>query len=1127
MKSKHLFVAAVLGASSVAGTLLVDLGTASAQDATSGAIQGVVKDESTGEALPGVTVVVSSGGTQPQTTLSDENGFYKVTSLPPGGGYLVTFYYADIVVERRNIQVGVNKTAPVYVKINTNAAGGETIVVVDSVPTIDPTSTTQGITLDTEYLSKIPVPGRDFESALGAAAGSQNDGLGTSFSGSSSLENQYYVDGVNTTGLTYGTTGSSVINDFIEEIEVITGGYNAEYGRATGGVINVVTKTGTNEIAGSVFGSISPGFLIAQRDRTPTQSSSIDAQIDTDYETDFGFEIGGPIVKDRAWFWVGFAPELYRTSATRFTKRRSDCRAVLDSGALSHPADQACTDEAVSMYQDGVDDVDPETGFAIYEDLDERHISVGQQELNILAKVNFAVTPEHQGQVSYQGNPIRGDNLVLRGDVDRQRFDYGQFTQDVSAKWTSKFNDNKTEVEGVVGVHRSTNYFQSSIDELNDDPRQILYFGNLGNWAQLGGESMRTTNGCRDNTPEDPYQFITNCPDFGSGYSIGGPGFVDDDLEQRLAAKVSLVQRVKFIGTHEIKGGLDVENNQIQNPRYYSGDVFLQNFQGNVGAVYAHRWIKLGPPDALPDPDSEYPNRCGNGDDPARACRFLGVNDPSASLKGQTVNWSAFAQDSWQIKPNFTVNFGLRYEEQRLRYTEDLQNTTDPLTGRDLGTNAMVMNNMWAPRLGMLYDWTKEGRSKAYGHWGRFYESIPMDINNRSFGGEVSYRQIFDAADQCGDTEEGFGGPNGEGCLEDPDQVAGLGESILGSGTLVAPGIKPQFMDELIFGVEYEIMEDLKLGVAYQNRRLGRVIEDVSTDGAATYIIANPGEWSSDDENDLVGEIAQYDQNGDGLVDDPENQGEFDRLNNELEQYRGIRVFDKPQRDYNALQFTITRRFSKALYMQGSYTYSRTTGNFPGLFSPDNGQVDPNISSQYDLIELLANRNGPLPQDRPHYVKLDGYYTFDFKKAGEATAGIRFRALSGIPQNVLGRHYLYGTSESFILPRGEIRRTDFETGLDVHVDYGRDLGRGMKVFVFADLFNVFNDQGTFRVDNDYTYQSDVNPISGGTYEDLIWLKENDPEGAETSSPSNRNPNYGNVSSRYSPFQARFGARLTF
>jgi hypothetical protein len=324
-------------------------------------------------------------------------------------------------------------------------------------------------------------------------------------------------------------------------------------------------------------------------------------------------------------------------------------------------------------------------------------------------------------------------------------------------------------------------------------------------------------------------------------------------------------------------------------------------------------------------------------------------------------------------------------------------------------------------------------------------------------------------------------------------------------------------MDEIILGVEYEVMEDLKLGIALQNRRIGRVIEDVSTDGAQTYVIANPGEWSSEEEQKLQDQIDRTD-------DDVERT----RLQQQLEHFQGIRTFDKPKRDYNALQFTVTRRFSKALYMQGSYTYSRATGNYPGLISYDNGQVDPNISSQYDLIELLANRNGPLPQDRPHYVKLDGYYTFDFKKSGQATAGIRFRALSGTPVNVLGRHYRYGVGESFLLPRGSIRRSDFDTGLDVHLDYGRDLGRGMKLEIYTDLFNVFNDQGTFSVDDNYTYRSATNPIVGGTYEDLVWAKENgQTSGAETNAPVQRNPNFGQVAGRYSPFSCQFGVRLNF
>ncbi|MCA9673509.1 MAG: carboxypeptidase regulatory-like domain-containing protein [Kofleriaceae bacterium] len=1122
-KVNRLLVAATLGASAFAGVGLIAIDDAHAQDATSGAISGVVTDQSTGDPLPGVTIVITGTTVASQTVITDENGYYKVSSLPPGGGYLVTFYYADITVERRGITVGINKTAPVYIKLDMNQAGGETIVVEDSAPTIDPTSTSQGITLDTEYLDKIPVPGRTFESALGAAAGSQGDGLGVAFSGSTSLENQYVVDGVNTTGLTYGTSGSPIINDFIEEIEVITGGYNAEYGRATGGVVNVVTKSGSNELAGSVWGYITPGFLIAARERTPTQATSIDAQTDTDYAFDFGFEVGGPIIKDKAWFWVGFAPQFGSATTTRTTKRRTDCRQVMSDGSLSTPADQRCPATIPDGFQDGVPDTDPATGFYIYEDLDTVKLKSKASAYSMLGKINFAVSPEHQGQVSVTVQPSSDNPFRTYGNVNEQQLQRSDLQTNAAVKWTSKFNDNKTEVEAVAGLFRDNFKFASAGHARDNMPLQVLYFGNLGTWSGLGYESTATRQGCTDNAGGDPYEFIENCPDIGVGYAIGGPGSLADDTEQRLSLRLSGVQRVKAMGTHEIKAGIDGEDNTVDNLRVYSGDAFLQNLLDRA-EVQAYRWVKLGPDNADP---ALFPNTCRDrGLDEEHACDFLSAGDAASRVTGETVNWSAYLRDSWQLRPNFTINAGVRYEEQRLRYAKFLRNSDDPLTGEHLGTNAMVLQNMWAPRLGVLYDWTKEGRSKIYAHWGRFYESIPLDINDRSFGGEVLYQQYFDAGSQCGGANPGIGGADGNGCLVDENQVPANNEVLFGSGVLVAPGIKPQYMDEVIFGVEYEVLEDLKIGLAYQNRKLGRVIEDVSTDGAQTYIIANPGEWSQDEEAALTGDYDRAKAACDG--GDQAACDESTKLFDQLEQFKGIRIFDKPRRDYNALQMTVTRRFSKALYMQGSYTYSRAEGNFPGLISYDNGQVDPNISSQYDLIELLANRDGPLPQDRPHYIKLDGYYTFDFKKAGQATAGIRFRALSGTPVNVLGRHFRYGTGESFILPRGSIRRTDFDTGLDIHADYGRDLGKGVKIELFADLFSVFNTQGTFSVDENYTYLSNINPIVGGTYEDLVFAKQLDQgNGSETSSPVIRNPNFGNVAGRYSPFSARFGVRMSF
>src|ERR1051325_4164051 len=169
----------------------------------------------------------------------------------------------------------------------------------------------------------------------------------------------------------------------------------------------------------------------------------------------------------------------------------------------------------------------------------------------------------------------------------------------------------------------------------------------------------------------------------------------------------------------------------------------------------------------------------------------------------------------------------------------------------------MTLQNMWAPRIGAIYDWTQEGRSKVYVHWGRFYESIPMDINDRSFGGEVQYVQDFlSTTGACGSTPDPrIGGKNGTGCLTNPNTKADDEQLIGASGVLIAPGIKPQYLDEIVAGVEYEVIDDLKVGLSFQNRKLGRVIEDVSTDGANTYLIANPGEWSAAEEAKLQAQL--------------------------------------------------------------------------------------------------------------------------------------------------------------------------------------------------------------------------------------------------------------------------------
>lgn len=1072
--------------------LLATTTVARAQTSTTGAIQGVVVDAQSREPIAGVTVVASSPVLQgTQSALTDDAGQYKITNLPPGV-YQLQLYYGDLVVRRVGLVVSINATTSGHVQLDSDAIGGEVVVITGLPPAIDTTSTTQGVTLGDSYLRHVPIPGRTFEGALGAAPGAGEQALGPSFSGSSALENQYIVDGINTTELVVGSIGTSVVNEFIDEIQILTGGYGAEYGRSTGGVVNVVTKTGSDELHGSAFAYYTSGVLAATALPSPVETSSIDAVGNVAYDTDFGFELGGPIIRQRLWFYAGLAPHLRGDDVDRITKTRTDCRRILDDGSLS---------DCDPAFADGVPDVDPATGFLLYEEIDRTTIPVRESSYPFVAKLNFAPADAHQGQLSLIGNPIRGRALDVSGLPSATDLGVSQLTTDLAFKWTSKLHDNATELEVVAGWHRTTYSLEPRVAGADGLARQNLYYGNLGTWAELGGESMLTRLACTDGGADDPYPMITNCPDEGRGYAIGGPGDLVDDTQQRYTARVSATRRARAAGAHELKIGVDVEDNRLTSLRAHSGGVSYNVYVDSWTESY--RWVAMNNPTGALD-DECLDSNTGM----VYPCDYVSAAD----VEGRTINWSAYLRDSWQPIPNLTLNLGVRYEEQRIRYAESIQNTTNPLTGESFGRNAVVLDNNWAPRLGVIYDWTREGRSKVYAHYGRFFESVPMSLNRINLGGETSLHEVY-GADQCGMPAPGVGGPDGPGCdtTGETPVWAGLG----GTGILVAPGTKAQYLDEIVLGVDYSLPSDLTLGVSYHQRWLGRVVEDISPDNTVTYVLANPGEFDEAEERRLEQELA--------ATTDPDERAELEYL---LGVYRGIRTFDTPTRTYRGVQLTASQRFSDRLFARASYTWSRTSGNFPGIYSPDSGFVAPNITGQYDLIELVANRDGPAPQDRPHAFALDGYYALPVGAANVVTTGARFRAHSGTPIDVLASSPVYGLDESFLLPRGAAGRTGAVVRLDLHAGYRRDLGGGMALEAFADVFNLVNRQDTRAADETYTTDS-VNPIVGGDDEDVLWAKTLDPDGYESTAPPRLNRNFTRPEARHEPLTVRFGMRLTF
>jgi outer membrane receptor protein involved in Fe transport len=296
-----------------------------AQETTTGSIGGQVLD-SQGLALPGATVSVAAAqGTQTFTT--DSQGRFFAPFLTPGK-YTVRVELQGFKPVERTIEVRLGQRAEANLTLNVGNLT-ETVEVTGGHAVVDTTSTTVGANIDTQMLARLPV-NRTLADTLYLAPGvSSGGGTGRanpSVSGASGLENQYIVDGVNITNPGYGalgsysivlgSLGSGVTYDFIQEVQVKTGGYEAQYGEATGGVVSVVTKSGTNTIRGTVFGYSHPTSFQAGYTKVvlPSATRSEAVNIVDTSATDGGVEGGGPAIKNKLFYFAAIDPQRNRTS---------------------------------------------------------------------------------------------------------------------------------------------------------------------------------------------------------------------------------------------------------------------------------------------------------------------------------------------------------------------------------------------------------------------------------------------------------------------------------------------------------------------------------------------------------------------------------------------------------------------------------------------------------------------------------------------------------------------------------------------------------------------------------------------------------------------------------------------
>lgn len=262
---------------------------------TTGSLKGRVTDSS-GTVLPGITVTVASdsliGGAR--TAITDDQGRYRFPALPIGNYSVKAEHEGFRTMESRAyVGIGADLTVDFAMQLPT---AEETFVITDIRPVVDPSKTESGTTYDNHFLQNVP-SGRSYQGMTSFVPGVTDAGSGNpNVHGETLYSNSYLLDGVNITDPVTHTFSTNFNFDAIEAIEIITGGYDPEYGQATGAIVNIVTKSGGNELEVDSSLYYQDFNLASGGKRTNGDYSA----------ANFNVNVGGPVLKDRIWYFTSY-----------------------------------------------------------------------------------------------------------------------------------------------------------------------------------------------------------------------------------------------------------------------------------------------------------------------------------------------------------------------------------------------------------------------------------------------------------------------------------------------------------------------------------------------------------------------------------------------------------------------------------------------------------------------------------------------------------------------------------------------------------------------------------------------------------------------------------------------------
>lgn len=791
--------------------LLLCFGAIAFGQETAGEIEGTVRDAN-GAVVPGVEVTITSrartegGGTDTtvgftRTTTTDNNGFFRMQQIPPGFYSITTAAASGFgAATVNNIEVALGTATPVNIAL---AAGGQNIEVDVTADTlaIDPTGSRIQTSI-TQRTAELLPRGVNFTSLLNIMPAVRNEPRSGGFQidGASGSENTFIIDGQEVTNFRTGVLNlnNNIPFQFIQEFQVKSSGFEAEYGGATGGVINVVTRGGGNEFRGEAGVEFRPAqfqgtprdFLrqttVAANPMTGVTALNIAEFIPVprDEGTDSFpfFTLGGPIIRDRAWFFASYAPQSININRT-IELQTNDPRSRVATSTNTYSFRQR------NEYAFGRLDIQPIeqirfTGTYLWNPID---ILGNPPAANPFGTIPAITFPDR--------GLVRGPDLAnFQGGRQNSNNTTGSIT------WTP--------TDRLVLTARGGYSF------LNEK------LGGYG-FPSIIGQTRYLTQVTGTEAPS------------GFGQPAGTqnfPGFsnilFDVSRRRTFDADASYLLS-NFGGRHQFKGGVQFNgiSNAIQSPLVdtvvfrFGADQTIESRTGRTGI----------PP---------TPGAIGVG--------FL--QRFAASGAAGSDNLAFYFQDSWQPFNRLTLNLGFRTERENSPSFNDL--------GEGI---RFSFADKFAPRLGFAYDLFGDGRTKIFGSYGRFFDRFKYELPRGSFGGNFfrnDYFEIFPGQTTTNFTRQTIIGSNpdpvggtcpipGSGGLSRCQLDFRIPSNLPGQPEFgqVDPDIEAFRQSEYTLGLERSIGRDFLVRARYTHKQVDVAVEDVGIPvaGGEVYVIGNPG----------------------------------------------------------------------------------------------------------------------------------------------------------------------------------------------------------------------------------------------------------------------------------------------